>query len=349
MAASALTSIHPGAGRAPGAVDLPVVRDALGYPYIRGSMVKGALKTLLARRLGCRYKQVGPGGNHFIDCERSGGDCRRLCCLLGGEVGEGDKGASAVSVQDFYPILIPAPAFTIEKLETREGQGEVGGGKTGPSDLLGGVVYVTTEALLARAQAYAQAAGFIKIADVLGGLSANAGGGCNATLYTSQARAGGRLSLFVAGQLLEACTSYSPAPGQLSSLLGLGRLNSLYSRYPIEGRLLVLRDDVGRMLVERLMERATRVALDRLTKTVAEGHLWTEEYLPWGTLFISLLIETGFTNKEYCGHGAGSPGTVYELESIIARNLGNVVVVGGKESVGGGLLKLGFAAAGGTG
>ncbi|MEB3807073.1 MAG: RAMP superfamily CRISPR-associated protein, partial [Desulfurococcales archaeon] len=119
LLASALTPLHPGAGRAPGVVDLPVVRDTLGYPYIRGTMIKGALKTHLARKLNCSHVTTGKGPNRInYDHDK----CSQLYCLLGGEVGEGDKGASAVSIQDLYPLFIPAPAYILpQKMQEEKG------------------------------------------------------------------------------------------------------------------------------------------------------------------------------------------------------------------------------------
>lgn len=334
LVASALTPLHPGAGRAPGAVDLPVVRDTLGYPYIRGSMVKGALKTLLARKLNCSFTSGGKGPNR-VDCNK----CCTLCCLLGGEVGEGDRGASAVSIQDLYPLFIPAPAYILpEKAEeTREGEGE-GVEKTGAcsgiDSSISGIVYVTTESLLARAQALAEAAGNEKLAEALAQLAVP--GDCQSILYTSS-RGKDRVRIVVAGQLVEACLPKEEKKIDLDDLLALKDLNPLYKRYPLQGRIIVFRDNPGQMMVERLLQRVTRVALDRITKTVAEGHLWTEEYLPWGTLLAGLLVDTGFRNQ-YCNGNSSSP--LDDLASMIRDKLGDTLVVGGKESVGGGLVKL---------
>ena len=317
--ASALTHLHPGAGRAPGSVDLPVVRDPLGYPYLRGTMVKGSLKTMLAKRMGCRFDDRGR-----IKCST----CSGLCCLLGGEVEEGEQGASSVGIQDFYPLLIPAPAYPLDG---------------GPS--LGGVAYVTTAALASRAEALASAARLQDLASALAGLGVP--GGCKAVLYHTGGGGEGRVRLLVAGQLVEACTA-GPA-GLSGALRALGELNPLYTRYPVDSRLLVFEDELGRMIVERVMERVTRVALDRTTKTVMEGHLWTEEYLPWGTLLVGFMYETGFENR-FCSarraaggreRGEGSE-PLEELVGMVRDELGSVLVVGGKESVGAGVVKLAF-------
>jgi len=47
------TSIHPGAGRSLGVIDLPVSREApTGYPVIVGSSLKGSLRDAMEQRLG---------------------------------------------------------------------------------------------------------------------------------------------------------------------------------------------------------------------------------------------------------------------------------------------------------
>ncbi|MEB3860131.1 MAG: RAMP superfamily CRISPR-associated protein, partial [Desulfurococcales archaeon] len=60
---SVLTPLHPGAGRSPGVVDLPIIRDSMNYPFIPGSELKGALKTLLGRK-------SNTISNGKIDCKR---------------------------------------------------------------------------------------------------------------------------------------------------------------------------------------------------------------------------------------------------------------------------------------
>ncbi|UXD22183.1 hypothetical protein IPA_02395 [Ignicoccus pacificus DSM 13166] len=49
----ALTQIHVGIGRAPGAVDLPIARDAFGLPYIPASSIKGTIKSACIRTFNC--------------------------------------------------------------------------------------------------------------------------------------------------------------------------------------------------------------------------------------------------------------------------------------------------------
>ena len=107
--AAALTHIHVGAGRSPGVVDLPVVRDPLGVFYIPGSSLKGSLKSTIALAKGCikEDKVACSDKNMSIDQRVL---CEKLCCLLGGEVGDLDA-SSRLSIGDLYPLLIPVPSL----------------------------------------------------------------------------------------------------------------------------------------------------------------------------------------------------------------------------------------------
>ncbi|MBX6723089.1 MAG: type III-B CRISPR module RAMP protein Cmr4, partial [Dactylosporangium sp.] len=64
------TSIHPGAGRGLGVIDLPVSREATtGYPVIVGSSLKGSLRDALEQRLGREHPTVATvfGNEHAGD------------------------------------------------------------------------------------------------------------------------------------------------------------------------------------------------------------------------------------------------------------------------------------------
>ncbi|MEZ0346282.1 MAG: type III-B CRISPR module RAMP protein Cmr4 [Infirmifilum sp.] len=58
----------------------------------------------------------------------------------------------------------------------------------------------------------------------------------------------------------------------------------------LEKPVLVLDDERARVLIERGLLRVTRVRLDREKKTVAHGGLWTEEYVPSGTRFVTVVL-----------------------------------------------------------
>lgn len=309
LLASTLTPTHPGAGRSPGLVDLPVVRDPLGYPYIPGSEVKGALKSLLARKLDCLDSK-----GEKIDCDkkvkRNGGvfDCGRLCCLLGAE--EGGEGSSCISITSMTLFAIPAPS----------------------PDL--GVIYITTPTLLSQAAAFMEAAGRNQEASALSQAAS-----VSRSVVTSFQVSGSYV--WVGASRVEAQGPDDRVKRAAEVLQGLaGGLNPLYTSLPIKERLVVAPEDVGRLLVEKSLLRLTRVRLDRATKTVSRGALWTEEYLPSATLLVGLAVETGFKSR-YCDKPLG----VNELKDTL-KDSGLLdgesfyLTIGGKESVGSGLVKI---------
>jgi len=270
--------IHPGAGRSPGIVDLPVIRDPLGYPYIPATQLKGALKAAIARAKGCTLKKER--NMYKIDC----GVCSEVCALFGGEQGQGDKGAAAVALTDAYPLLLPAP---------------------NPDE---GVIYVTTPYLLGKARALAEAAG--------------------GKLEITQDSADKKI--FIGVEEIEAAQLTITVDG------GIESLNPLYAATGVKAY--VIKTPEATTIIERLLSRVTRVSLDRVSKTVAQGP-WTEEYFPAGTLFAAAAMDTGFRNE----FAQGSFNPLEKLRKAIEDSnggLGGYLVVGGKETVGAGILKL---------
>ncbi len=98
-----LTHLRVGAGSSPTAIDLPLVRDNFGIPFIPASSFKGSLKAHVAIKNGCIIHNEGKAK---LDCEK----CRDLCCLLGSDETETElAGISKLSFSDLYPILVPYP------------------------------------------------------------------------------------------------------------------------------------------------------------------------------------------------------------------------------------------------
>ncbi len=295
----AVTHLHPGAGRSPGIVDLPVVKDSLGYPLVPASSVKGALKTRCARA-----KQAGFTSDGKIDCGSGG---RLCCCLFGGEVGEGPKGSGAISVLDLIPVAFPVASA--DK----------------------GFVYVAPRSLLARAAALFSAVGASGYAGLFKRLSEApdeaAGVGLQGTVY-----------LFTTPVELKPLGIDGDSAKLEDLARFLGEIHPLASS--LSNRLVVLDDSLASKVVDRALLRVTRVRLERDKKTVARGGLWTEEYIPQGTVFASAVIATGYTN-EYCKGPDGCGGAQECLEKALRElelEQGLPVFVGGKETVGKGLI-----------
>ncbi len=304
--AIALTNVHVGAGRAPSVVDLPVIRDSLGVPFIPASSIKGALKTLCGYRKSCIDKDEG-----IIKCD----DCGDCCCLFGPEAGKGDEGSSALSILDGVLMAIPVASASE------------------------GYVYITSPLLLERCSMVFEALGYNDLARSIENLARVGidkyisidGGVASSSNLTSGSTI--RIDVAGTGYDLELVTSIdSEAKELLNKLSKLGGLAS-----SIMSKLAILSDAHAIHVIEKALLRVTRVRLRRDTKTVAHGALWTEEYIPIGTIFVLGMVETPMRNK-YC-EGIDNP--VNKLIEILGLGNGiTYITIGGKESIGKGILKL---------
>jgi len=121
----------------------------------------------------------------------------------------------------------------------------------------------------------------------------------------------------------------------------LGRLKSLYTLTLtktvkgigslIKDNVYVFDNDVGLQVVESSLIRITRNVLDDNTKT--SQNLWTEEYLPQGTVFIGGIIDAERTN-ELCKD-------IKNVDEEFKKNLDNIsIFLGGKETIGKGLVRI---------
>ena len=307
LVASSLTKLHPGAGRSPGVVDLPIIRDPLGYPYVPGTQVKGALKSLLVRKLGCLKDD---GKVNYDDA------CSCLYCLLGAEVGGDD--VSALQVTDLYQLLIPAPSAEV------------------------GVVYVTSPTLLSYAVSILEATSLKDEAAALRSAAQLAGQGKAVASFKPS-----NGIMYLGLEKVEAEAKESDLKSTFKKLARYYKdLHPLYETMDPLGRILIVPEEEAVSIIESLLYRVTRVRLDRLTKTVGEGFLWTEEYLPWGTLLVGGIAETGF-HSSHCStcnifKNKDPIGVLIELlkEAGVYDGEAIYLVIGGKESVGGGLVKL---------
>ncbi|WP_338248334.1 type III-B CRISPR module RAMP protein Cmr4 [Pyrodictium abyssi] len=301
--ASAISSIHPGAGRSPGIVDLPVIRDPMGYFYIPGSELKGALKTSAA----IRHKDGCINGDK-INCK----ECQLVCCLLGGEVGEGHEAPSRLSVGDLYPLLIPVPSLSH------------------------GFLYATSPLLISRAKALINVASQDNIGKLIEWLET----GVKELEYETDVVLMGAEN---SGQLYLTLTRVQPknvAEKLENDVIDiLENIHPVYRLHNLNGNTVIVSDALLPMIIERALIRLTRVRLSRTTKTVTTGSLWTEEYIPHITLFVGYIADTKYEGK-YCGN-RDIQDAVNELKNIMGAS-DNIInlVIGGKESIGKGLLRL---------
>ncbi|MDT7873491.1 MAG: type III-B CRISPR module RAMP protein Cmr4 [Sulfolobaceae archaeon] len=99
----------------------------------------------------------------------------------------------------------------------------------------------------------------------------------------------------------------------------------------VKDKVYVFDNDVGLQVVESSLIRITRNVLDDNTKT--SKNLWTEEYLPQGTVFIGGIIDAERTN--------GLCKKIGNVNEEFKKNLDNTsLFLGGKETIGKGLVRI---------
>jgi len=322
----AITPLHPGAGRAPGVVDLPVARDSMGYPIIFASALKGALKALCGREL-CKKSD----GSLCVDsdkgrlkCDECDDKCRLCCCLFGSEPEESESHPGVLSVLDFVPFAFPVPS----------------------ADL--GYVYVTSRLLLNRvhlvldALDYANVDKARELKQAISELVEKSSDDESLALVEVS-----RDNVDIAGMREKVRRGEISNLSKLAEVLSkLGGLASTLTK-----RLIVVPDSKAVSVIEKALIRITRVRLRRDRKTVVEGALWTEEYIPPGTVFIGGVIALPLENK-YCRKYYEGKVTSKSMDLLLEQILDdfkrevleakeNTVyfVVGGKETIGRGLIK----------
>lgn len=109
-----------------------------------------------------------------------------------------------------------------------------------------------------------------------------------------------------------------------------------YWRKKLQRSLVILPDDDFRDFTLHATEIITRIKIDRATKTVAEGALWTEEHLPTDTLLYVPIYATNSRKAEQAVSAADILRDAVSLEN----NQGGYIQLGGDETVGRGLVRL---------
>ncbi|MEM0384246.1 MAG: type III-B CRISPR module RAMP protein Cmr4 [Candidatus Caldarchaeum sp.] len=106
------------------------------------------------------------------------------------------------------------------------------------------------------------------------------------------------------------------------------------------GRLLVLNDDDALYALERSMVRVTRIRIDRSSKTVAEGALWSEECIPRGTVFYTLFLFS--RGRDVKQKRFVEPVEVKNSFHQLLEKTRRYAIIGGDETIGRGVIKFEF-------
>ena len=281
---AALTPVHVGVGRSPGAVDLPVARDGLGLPFIPASGIKGSVKSTCLRFLGNGCDRV---------CERGYGWDLRLSERVEEEY------ASPIVFTDGFLLFYPV------RVETSEGFGY-------------GLASSCT--VLSRAH------------DLLGlcnqlGACCDAASGVEALLeYCSNGATGQGEAYF--NNIPVSGNDYVYAGDDALFLLsGTSRLVERLA----ENTYIFTSDEAFLSVVEAGILRQTRIRLKYETKTVETGGLWTEEYVSQGAVFYTASLYRSIER-------AMSAEQARRLNNSVLRETGYVLTVGGKETIGKGIM-----------
>lgn len=294
LALSPLTPLHVGVGRVGGVVDMPVQRDGFGFPIIYSSSLKGAFKSHVSYTVN-------------LDSAK---------CLFGPEPDEEEKFSSPVSFTDAVLALVPCRASMRSPL------------------------LVTGRLALNRVLDYIDLIGekeggkiqeLKKIAEFLVKESEKISQGKILLLNKENAvKVGGGLSVFIAGDRYDVEVVDKP-DGLKFNVIGELLINSFRDFVP--GRIAVAGDDDFRRIVEKSLIRLTRVRLNRKTKTAQSGGLWTEEYVPQGSLFLAVVLSSE-KRADNCKQNF--------KESLDKLKDERYIVLGGKESIGKGIVKTTF-------
>ena len=308
---SPLTPLHAGTGRSGGIVDLPVQRDNLGFPIIYASSLKGAIKThVLLREREFKNKNESIAEKLF------------------GPEPEKTKGKyiAPVSFTDAFPILVPArsakgnPVMITSGFMARRG-----------IDLI--ELALSTEDKSEEE--------LKDIADALYEI-----------ISISEELEDGKVMVFSKKPVIECCGKVIIAGEPMEAKppnngVKSNGWNIIKSVMPkafeevIPDKIVVLNDDDALRIIEKSMIRLARVRLDKERKVVDEkkGGLWIEEYLPHGTLLISVILYSKYRASSIFKDNSDSDLRSKIIDAIGIRNKCGYLVFGGKESIGKGLTK----------
>jgi len=93
--------------------------------------------------------------------------------------------------------------------------------------------------------------------------------------------------------------------------------------------------------IERGIIKYTRNRINLNTKTVVSGSLWTEEYLPHGSIFAGIMFLNTPRRNKYCNDKICDDQCAYQkVNEFIKNNKEFYLNVGGKETIGKGVVKV---------
>lgn len=293
----ALTSLHPGSGHALGVVDLPVQRERhTQWPVIPGSSLKGVLRDACRRKLA-----VGNGGSRKEADED--GD---LVAVFGSPSG-GDLKAGALAVTDCRLLAYPVRSVK------------------------GVFAWVTCPEALSRFSRDLQLAGQTGV----GGVEKLRGELGNADDNRALCHSGALVIPNENALVLEEYDFNRQGVVPLEIVEAVKKAVHPDAQGQLESRLVVLHDDHFTHFVRHATEVSARIGLDYETKTVKQGALFYQEFLPAETIFYSVLLAAPPRTETKGLKAAG------DVLPWVGERLGDYLQIGGDETIGKGICHVG--------
>jgi CRISPR-associated protein Cmr4 len=291
----ALTPLHPGSGAALGVVDLPIQRERhTHWPVIPGSSLKGVLRDRVREKV---YAQE-EGYDSRKDADKSPWVTRLFGPPTIGK-DEGQAHAGALSITDARILAFPVRS------------------------LRGVFAWVTCPAVLTRLQRDLKLAGFQEIPECI-------------EVGSEEAYLPAGSPLLVGDKVLleefEFNAKFHKGLDELFAWLPEQTFADEATQAQAAQRIVILSDDDFTHFVRHATEVVARVGLDYNTKTVKDGALFYEEFLPAETLFYSVILADEARSAE-----AGKNLDAAAIMDEFVEHLPAHIQVGGDATIGKGL------------
>lgn len=320
----AQTSLHPGSGTALGVVDLPVQRERhTHWPLIPGSALKGVLRDRCRERLLENHAEDRDSEGKLRRTRRrvTNEDDPAIAVVFGPGKIDSDDGSShagALAVTDARILAFPVRS------------------------LKGVFAWVTSPAVLGRLGRDLSLIG--RAAPPHPGAPASGMAFCPAgpLLVDGQWLVLEEFEFHVA-QPPSAVGSVAQPPSGVDDLaewISREAVEDEFTRQRLKQHLVVLPDDDFNHFVRHATEVAARIALDYDRKTVKEGALFYQEFLPPETLFYSLLLAHDSRKRSNPAQPSGAEMKAAEVLDWLRRHVPSMLQIGGDETTGKGLCKV---------
>ncbi|MCR4413892.1 MAG: type III-B CRISPR module RAMP protein Cmr4 [Thermoguttaceae bacterium] len=306
----AQTSLHPGSGTALGVVDLPVQRERhTQWPVIPGSTLKGILRDACREQAKMQFEDDGddvPERQRRTRRQKANEEDPMLVAVFGpGKItGEGSSHAGALSVTDARILAFPVRS------------------------LRGVFAWVTCPAVLERLHRDLKLAGHDEI-EALSDLKALGRSDAACSEDSPMVLADGQAKKLVLEEF--EFTRVADA-NHVAEWIAAHSVSDEFTKERLKSHLVVLEDDYFTHFVRHATEVVARIGLDYEKKTVKEGALFYQEFLPAETLFYALVFASDSRAEK-------RPVKAAEVLKYVRSGLGEVKVlqIGGDETTGKGL------------